>query len=97
MIEEPPVPNVFDKSQPLGAEHALIEVIYRAAAAVLGRQTTAADPTFHDMGFDSMGLLELCNKLTAHTGLTLPVTVLFDHPTPSALARELVRLNTAQR
>ncbi|MFE9582340.1 acyl carrier protein [Nocardia sp. NPDC006044] len=96
MIEESPVPGPFDESQSLGGEYALIEIIHRAVAAVLGRPSTDADSTFHDLGFDSMGLLELCNRLATCTGAALPVTVLFDYPTPAALARELLRLKAAQ-
>ncbi|MFI0374029.1 type I polyketide synthase [Actinomadura sp. 1N219] len=51
-----------------------------------GRHTVTDDRPFLEIGLDSLGLVELHARLTAATGLQLPVTVGFDYPTPGALA-----------
>jgi NAD(P)-dependent dehydrogenase (short-subunit alcohol dehydrogenase family) len=47
------------------------------------------DKTFQDLGFDSLTAVELRNRLKTTTGLALSPTLIFDYPTPTAVARHL--------
>ncbi len=72
------------------ARHTLVlSVVRENVAAVLGHSDPSAlkvETAFGDLGFDSLMSIELRNKLNAATGTKLPGTVIFDHPTPAALA-----------
>ncbi|RSM87195.1 type I polyketide synthase, partial [Streptomyces sp. WAC 01420] len=71
---------------------AAIDLVRRTVALVLGTGRNDAlddEQAFKELGFDSLSAVELRNRLTAATGLRLPATLIFDYPTPGALAREL--------
>ncbi|MFF2654134.1 SDR family NAD(P)-dependent oxidoreductase [Streptomyces sp. NPDC058045] len=67
----------------------LRRLVLDRAAEVLGHSGTdrvAAQKPFRDLGFDSLMAVDLRNALGADTGLSLPTGVVFDHPSPDALA-----------
>ncbi len=74
-------------------ERVALELVRSRAAGVLGHESpeeVGARRPFKELGFDSLAAVQLRDALQSATGLRLPSTAVFDHPTPAALARFLV-------
>ncbi|MEU9291979.1 type I polyketide synthase, partial [Streptomyces sp. NPDC048275] len=70
----------------------LVELVRSQAAAVLGHrsvQQIQAERAFRELGFDSLSAVQLGHRLGAATGRKLSTTLVFDYPTPTALAHHL--------
>ena len=76
---------------PVEQHNVLRELVCSQVAIVLGTDGDDVDPdkTFQDLGFDSLTAIELRNRLKTTTGLALSPTLIFDYPTPTAVARHL--------
>ncbi|MDG4830622.1 SDR family NAD(P)-dependent oxidoreductase [Solwaraspora sp. WMMD1047] len=91
------VPHADDYRHRLAAmpsaqqRQALLELVREHTATVLSAPAHTIDPHrgFRDLGLDSLTAIELRNRLVPATGLRLPPTATFDHPSPQLLAVHL--------
>ncbi|MFJ8234051.1 beta-ketoacyl synthase N-terminal-like domain-containing protein, partial [Streptomyces sp. NPDC094448] len=73
-------------------EALLLDLVRDSAATVLGlsgAEHCAPDRTFRENGLDSLTTVEFANTVAARTGLRVPASTAFDHPTPRAFAAHL--------
>ncbi len=75
-------------------ESVLLDITLAHIATVLGHSSAVAIPpqsTFKELGLDSLTAVELRNGLSADAGFLLPATLVFDYPTPKAVAGYLLQ------
>jgi len=74
---------------PVARHRPIVLAAVRAEIAAVLRRGNSADidddRAFQDLGFDSLTAIDLRNRLSAATGMTLSATAVFDHPTLAAL------------
>ncbi|MEU1669269.1 type I polyketide synthase [Streptomyces sparsogenes] len=69
---------------------ALVRAHVAGALRYPAAESVDPEQPFKELGFDSLAAVEFRNRLRGATGLTLPATLVFDYPTPTALAGYLV-------
>jgi aryl carrier-like protein len=63
------------------------ESVKQAALDMIGADSLASDDALMDAGLDSLGAVEFATMLQkAYAGITLPGTLMFDHPSVSSIA-----------
>ncbi|MGC9502011.1 SDR family NAD(P)-dependent oxidoreductase, partial [Streptomyces sp. WG7] len=70
------------------ARRLLLDLVSTQLASVIGRDSADGidpDQPFKSFGIDSLLAVQLRNRLNSATGLRLPATLVFDHPTPAAI------------
>src|SRR5262249_15177489 len=70
-----------------------LRLVRSAISSVLGysaSDTINLERTFLELGFNSVSIVELRDRLNAATGMSLPTTIAFDFPTPGELVEYLL-------
>ncbi|MFF4647090.1 beta-ketoacyl reductase, partial [Streptomyces sp. NPDC001389] len=89
------LPGLLAAAGPAERSEIVLDRVRRAVAAVLGHagpEDVDPEGAFRDIGFSSLTAGELAQRLSAAAGRKLPPTLVFDHPTPAAVAGHLLEL-----
>ncbi|KIF03394.1 hypothetical protein PL81_24500, partial [Streptomyces sp. RSD-27] len=89
------LPGLLAAAGPAERSEIVLDRVRRAVAAVLGHagpEDVDPEGAFRDIGFSSLTAGELAQRLSAAAGRKLPPTLVFDHPTPTAVAGHLLEL-----
>ncbi|MCX5381156.1 type I polyketide synthase [Streptomyces sp. NBC_00091] len=93
------LPGRLAAADPAERYEIALDRVRRDVAAVLGHagpEDVDPEGAFKDIGFSSLTAGELAQRLSAATGRKLPPTLVFDHPTASAVAGHLLELLTPE-
>jgi aryl carrier-like protein len=74
-------------AQPAERAEILVETVREVASAILDRPAFDIDSNFLENGLTSLRALELGHKLTALTGIEIPLVAIIEYPTPADLGR----------
>ncbi|MFE7565323.1 type I polyketide synthase, partial [Kitasatospora sp. NPDC057500] len=88
----PTWPQQLTHLTPQERHRTILQAVRTEIATVLGHttpDTVEPDRAFKELGFDSLAATELRNHLNTLTGLHLPATLAFDHPTALAITHHL--------
>lgn len=90
--DEPDDARLIARLRPLSEverQRAMVALVLGETAAVLGYHDATrldANTGFVDLGLDSLMAVEVRRRLHRSTGLALPATLVFDHPSPQHVA-----------
>ncbi|MEU6229203.1 type I polyketide synthase [Streptomyces sp. NPDC047042] len=85
--------------EPAAMQAALLDLVQNEVAAELAYPDPAqVEParSFRDLGLDSLASVGLRKRLNSRLGVDTPVTLAFDHPSPTAIAAFLQQLLTVE-